>query len=248
MERAQKRLLNDLRVVLDDTTMGTCDKDLEKATKERSEELEHPPCECVAHKDEELYGKLTCTLIEISPPLDDDSGTRLATTLIPFLLKAAGMDNMGLKPTLTEIEPSVDYLLHLPSGDTKMFRGWPDFRVLRTFSAEEERRQGRDVGHEEGAGAIEQADSKMAAPAEAGVCSIGQFIKSSGQRRIVTVILHRDLSAHIAMATLDHHKAISEEVSYTLVDNLHGYYLNQPDGLSRFASVLIAALKTTLLP
>ena len=95
--------------------------------------------------------------------------------------------------------------------------------------------------------------SKNAAVAQAGIYSVGQFrIPSPNIRKIATVILYKDLTAHVAMATLDSTKAANKEslgeISYKLVDSVHGYQLNDREGLAKFSSVFIGTVKGTLIP
>ena len=95
--------------------------------------------------------------------------------------------------------------------------------------------------------------SKNAAVAQAGIYSVGQFrTPSPNKRRIATVILYKDLTAHVAMATLDSTKASKKEslgeISYKLVDSVHGYQLNDQEGLAKFSSVFIGTVKSTLIP
>ena len=69
------------------------------------------------------------------------------------------------------------------------------------------------------------AEAKTAALAQAGVYSIGQFAKTPGdpeKRKDTTIILYKDMSSNVALATLDPEKATSNEsvgeVTYKLVD------------------------------
>ena len=95
--------------------------------------------------------------------------------------------------------------------------------------------------------------SKNAAVAQAGIYSVGQFrTPSPNIKKIATVILYKDLTAHVAMATLDSTKAADKEslgeISYKLVDSVHGYQLNDREGLAKFSSVFIGTVKGTLIP
>ena len=47
-----------------------------------------------------------------SAPLNDDSGHRLAGTLIPYFLKSAGMEKMKFEPTKSGTPTTVKYSLH----------------------------------------------------------------------------------------------------------------------------------------
>ena len=75
-------------------------------------------------------------------------------------------------------------MLQLPSGETSMFTGWPDFIMLQHYSRAE-RRLGKDVFKHcrvRGVGEIQSPpgssfDVKMATVAQAGIYTVGQFAK-----------------------------------------------------------------------
>ena len=46
----------------------------------------------------------------------------LASILLPYCLKAAGLKNVAVRPGSST---SIKYILQLPSGDTSMFSGLP---------------------------------------------------------------------------------------------------------------------------
>ena len=228
------------------------------------ERRNNPMCQCVSHNDDESYG-FTYALMEISPPLTDDSGNTLASVLLPYCLKAAGLKNVAYESVRPGSSTSVKYILQLPSGDTSLFSGWPDHHLLQTYTTTE-RRLGQNVLKQErvrGVGEVQSPQgitcaSKNAAVAQAGIAqvgiySVGQFgTPSPNKRRIATVILYKDLTAHIAVATLDSTKASKKEslgeISYKLVDSVHGYQLNDQEGLAKFSSVFIGTVKSTLIP
>ena len=55
-------------------------------------------------------------------------------SLLKFIIDKAGMgDNMEFESVRSGADSSVGYILQLPSGETSMFTGWPDFRVAQTF-------------------------------------------------------------------------------------------------------------------
>ena len=105
-------------------------------------EQQAPLCSCVAHAAEEFYG--ITSLIDISAPLNDDSGHRLAGTLIPYILKSAGMEKTKFEPTKSGTLTTVKKNLQLPGGETNMYTGWPDYQVLQSYSTIE-RRLGRYI-------------------------------------------------------------------------------------------------------
>ena len=147
--------------------------------------------------------------------------------------------------------------MQLPSGETSMFTGWPDFRVAQTF----ERRLGKHILREEGTRAVGEIQSppgmsqevKMRTVAQAGIYAIGQFALLRGlrkKRKIAAIMLYKDLSVQVAMATLNPFKATNDsigDVSYKLVDSIHGFDLRDKHDLGRFASVFITVMKETLI-
>ena len=89
------------------------------------ERRNNPMCQCVSHNDDESYG-FTYALMEISPPLTDDSGNTLAPVLLHYCLKAAGLKNVAYESVRPGSSTSVKNILQLPSGETSLFSGWPD--------------------------------------------------------------------------------------------------------------------------
>ena len=124
-----------------------------------------------------------------------------------------------------------------------------------------ERRLGKDIFKQSrvrGVGEIQSPpgssfDIKMATVAQAGIYTVGQFTKHRQivkKKKLAGIILFKDLTAQIAMATLDPALANEENstggVTYQILDSIHGYKLNNSVDVSRFSSVFIAALKSTL--
>ena len=150
---------------------------------DKVERRNNPMCQCVSHIDDESYG-FTYALMEISQPLTDDSGNTLASILLPYCLKAAGLKNVAYESVRPGMSSSVKYILQLPSGDTSLFSGWPDHQLLQTYTTTE-RRLGQNVLKQErvrggGVGEVQSPQgttcaSKNAAVAQAGIYSVGQF-------------------------------------------------------------------------
>lgn len=221
--------------------------------------METCQCECAAHNDEELF-VVTSDLFEIVAPLNDDSGNTLASCILPVILKSAAMKNIKFSTTKAGSCDTVNYILQFPSGQVSMFTGWPDFTMIQHYSRVE-RRLGTDffktskirgVGEIQSPGA--SLETRMATVAQAGIYTIGQFSKlrrMTKKRKLASIILFKDITAQVALATIDPSLATIEDsiggVTYKIVDSLHGYKLYDPIELSKFASVFIATLKDTLL-
>ena len=149
-------------------------------------------CNCIVHSHDDKYRKLA-RLIEVTSPLTDDSGFRVMESLI---IDKAGMgDNMVFESVRSGANSSVCYILQLPSGETSMYTGWPDFRAAQTF----ERRLGRNIlRREETTRAVGEIQSpqgmsqevKMDSLAQSGINAIGQFARLRGirKRKIAAIV------------------------------------------------------------
>ena len=215
----------------------------------------------LVHVDDEKYS-LLARLIEVSPPLTDDTGFRLINSLLPYILKAAGLgERILVESVRSGGEANVYYLLQLPSGETSIYSGWPDFRLAQNYPAFE-RRLGRHILREETTRAIGEVQSppgdtkkvKMAALAQTGIYAIGQFSllkeKVTEKKRIAAILLYKDMTIHVAIATLDPFKGAEGsmgEVGYKLVDSIVPYDLRNEADLGQFASVFVSVLQETLV-
>ena len=101
-------------------------------------------CGCTAHSDQEFYDDIGFSLIEISSPLTDDSGYRLANTLIAFILRVCNMKNLKVESARQGPITSVKYLLELPSGEMTLFTGRP--RLSKLLVHREETGEGSSEG------------------------------------------------------------------------------------------------------
>ena len=110
---------------------------------------------------------------------------RLINSLLPYILKAAGLgERILVESVRSGGEANVYYLLQLPSGETSIYSEWPDFRLAQNYPAYE-RRLGRHIlreeTKEETTRAIGEVQSppgdtkkvKMAALAQTGIYAIG---------------------------------------------------------------------------
>jgi len=169
-----------------------------------------PMCECIAHSNAEFFNDIGASLIEVYPPLTDDSGYRLASTLIPFILKGSKMANLSFESARQGPVTAVRYMLELPSGDTSLFTGRPDFHIRQNFSFVE-RRLGKPMKREHrvrGVGEIQSPPgtspkAKSAALAQAAIGQLTKLPETSQQTKIATVVLYKDFTAQVAIATLD---------------------------------------------
>ena len=147
---------------------------------------------------------------------------------------------------------TVKYVLRLPSGAELLFSGWPDFLIHQMFT-NEERQLGTRTGEEEavrgiGAPRGTSPEVKDRAFSQAGIYTLGHFANTPFLHKLATVVLYKDFTAHVALATIDRPQEGDEvgNVSYKMVHSLNVFNLLQREGLSLFCSVFIATVKTTL--
>lgn len=144
-----------------------------------------------------------------------------------------------------------------PVGQSAFFSGWPDFQIYQRFS-QEERRLGVNLGLEETVRAVGDIQSppgtsrtaKNRTFAQAGIYTVGQFGNTSSLTKLATVILYKDITAHVALATINRAKDSKEvigDVTYKLVNSVNVFDLKVKEDLQAFSSVFVTALKTTLL-
>ena len=152
---------------------------------------------------------------------------------------------------------SVQYILRLPSGTEYVYSGWPDFQIYQKFS-QEERQLYRPVGAEETVRAVGEvqsppgmsSDVKNRTFAQAGIYTLGHFRNTTTLHKLATIILYKDLTAHVALATINRAAGKTDlvgEVTYKLVHCINSFNLRHTSDLMLFASVFISTLKSTLL-
>ena len=219
---------------------------------------EIPLCACKAHKceDPDFFTDVLGNLVTLQPPLNDDTGTIFANTLLTCIIKAANLKRITVHGARGGTMGSVHYILRLPSGAEYMYRGRPDFLIYQRFT-QEERALGNELSMEESVRGIGEVQSppgtstvaKNRAFAQAGIYSLGYFNNTSTRNRIVTVVLYKDMTGHIALATLTRAEGEGElvgDVTYKLVHSVNPFNLRKVDDLGLFASVFIATLKSTM--
>ena len=151
---------------------------------------------------------------------------------------------------------SVQYILRLPSGTKYIYRGRPDFLIYQRLS-QEERALGSEFGMEERVRGIGEVQSpqgsstavKNRAFAQASIYTLGYFRNTVAVNKIATVVLYKDMTAHVALATLRRAEGAAElvgDATYKLVHSINPFNLRIPEDLGLFASLFIATLKTML--
>lgn len=248
--------LLDARTILRQVSTGATVVEESKQWVETNISLANPMCGCITHKDPQLFN-YTRNLICISPPLNDDSGYCIASTIIRYILDVVGLgEKFEINAIRQGSEASVNFMLQMPSGATSVFTGHGDFQLSQNYTFAE-RRLGLAIETEQrlrALGDIQSPPKKKSAFAQAGIYTVGGLAKLKGLagiRKMATILLYKDLMAHLAIATLDPEKATMEtsvgQVTFKVVDSLPGYNLLKAAELNRFATVLVTTLKETLV-
>ena len=218
---------------------------------------EVPLCACIAHtcKDPDIFTDVLGELITIQPPLNDDTGTMFANILSVHILKVANLRRLAVHGARGGTVGSVQYILRLPSGTEYVYRGRPDFLIYQRFS-QEERALGSEFSPEERVRGIREVQSppgtstvvKNRTFAQAGIYTLGYFRNAAAVNKIATVVVYKDMTAHVALATLRRGEGaeLVGDATYKLVHSINPFNLRIPEDLGLFASIFIATLKTTM--
>jgi hypothetical protein len=230
---------------------------VDKAEVWRERKRTIPLCNCTAHTccDEALFRNVLGLLVPLQPPLTDDSGNYCASVLLPYILKMANLSHLMVRATRGGA--AVHYMLRLPSGAEYLYAGWPDFHIYETFSREQ-RQLGMNLSAEEAVRAVGEVQSppgtsttaKNRAFAQAGIYTLGHFSKTTCLSKLATVVLYKDLTAHVALAAIRRASGgttdVLGSVSYKLVHSINTFNLQCKEDVTLFASVFVATVKTTL--
>ena len=90
--------------------------------------------------------------------------------------------------------------------------------------------------------------AKSQALAKAGIYVLGHFRNTTTVDRITTIVLYKDLTAHIALATIRRTKGEQDsqhvlgEVDFKLVHDVSPFNLRDASDLMKFSAVFIATL------
>lgn len=223
-------------------------------------------CECTLHSSDdgqadEDFIYTYSNLVQIQEPLNDDSGKRLAQYLLSYILKKANL-NMDVETVEAGSPITISYLLRLPSGHegfciSDIYSGYCDFAIYTSYSAVLRRlhypatksKRLRSTGEIQSPQGNTVA-AKSSTIAQAGIYTIGQFANNmpiTERRSIASTIFFKDLSATVAMATIDPTKGTMEnslgQVTYEHVDSAIPYNLKLPDDMASFASTFVSVLK-----
>ena len=166
-----------------------------------------------------MYTEVVCELVSIEPPLSDHDGGLLADVLLSYILRISG-DKLKVQSVGNGCSTaSVRYVLQLPSGENVLYVGRPDFYVRRKMTLQV-REEGDILAAEEtvrGVGEVQSppgctTKAKNKALAQSGIYTFGMFAKTVGTSRLATVVLYKDISAHIALASIERGEDAGAEV------------------------------------
>ena len=208
-------------------------------------------CHCVAHC---AALEWVWKLIDIPEPLTDDWGSKLVQVVLPLILKSAGLDAMDVEGCGQGSPYAVNFILQLPSGESQQLTGWPDFTVTQRYTSFAEQRilrshRVRRSQRLHGVGEIQSQPTKTATIAQAGMYGVGQLAKR-GTTRMAVIILYKDKSAQVAVATMRQpvdpstlYENSLGEVDYSMVESLDALSLKVAEDLQHFARIFVSTIK-----
>lgn len=94
---------------------------------------------------------------------------------------------------------SVSFILQVSSGKVFHFTGRPDFSINTPFWGTIAQFNIKEVQSPQG----RRRESKTAALSQAGVYAVGQLTKEGSPHIMPAIVLHKDKSAQVAMASVD---------------------------------------------
>ena len=204
-------------------------------------------CQCVAHTNPK--GRVG-EMIDIPEPLNDDSGNKLASILIPSILEKAGLaDTVSFETCKSGTPYTINYILQLSNGESTSFTGWPDFSIIkRSAPIPIHRRSARLAGIGEVQSPPGITDkSKTAAIAQAGIYGVGELTRTN---KVTIVVFFKDKSAVVAVSTIKPAEISLPnslgEPSFQFVNRIDAMSLKNPAELKEFCNILIATLQYTL--
>ena len=210
-------------------------------------------CRCIAHScGDDLYIEVVSELVSIQPPLSDHEGGLLADVLLNCILKISGekmkVQSVGNGSSIV----SIRYILQLPSGEDVLYVGRPDFYVRRKISLRV-REDGEDMSAEtvRGVGEVQSppgstTKAKNRALTQSGIYTFRMFARTVGTSKLATVVLYKDITAHIALASIERVKDAGDEmgeVVFKFLGSPNPFNLRLAEDLRDFANIFVSALK-----
>ena len=203
-------------------------------------------CNCVAHvafhqSDDLFYKDQLGRLISIpSKLLTDHYGTELAESLLPFLLEK-GEHRSYIRKCSLGSPYTVNFVLQMPSGRMYHFTGRPDFSIHGPYSGAVSRFTLKGIGEVQSPPG-RRPESKTAALSQAGVYAVGQFANPEVSPLFPAVVLHKDKTVQVAMASLNGSEKTIENsrgtVAFKLVGQVEPVDLKTDEGVRLFSGQL----------
>ena len=105
--------------------------------------------------------------------MNDDSGNKLGSILIPIILEKANLAELLMFENCKQGSPyAVNYILQVPNGNATAFTGWPNFSIIKTNTVHR-RRSARLAGIGEIQSLPGIGEKSTPAIAQAGIYGVG---------------------------------------------------------------------------
>ena len=161
-------------------------------------------------------------------------------SLLPFLFDKAS-HNLLVRPCGIGSQYSVNFVLELPSGRAYHFTGRPDFSINSPHVRGISRFTLKGVGEIQSP-PHRRGESKSAALSQAGVYTVGQFTKPGTSPYFPAIVIHKDKTAQVAMASLNGCEKRLEDslgaVTFKLVGQVDPVDLKTEEGMLLFSGQL----------
>ena len=208
--------------------------------------------------------RMLAGLCFIQPLLMDDTGNRLASVLLTYIMKAGKLPRLEVRGTRAGSYGTVKHILRLPSGRKYLYTGWPDFQITTTLTREERQLHCMNVGEGaretvRGIGEVQSppgcsARAKSRALAQVGIYALGHFNNTTTVDSIATIVLYKDMTAHVALATIQRNEEevgedaprVTVKVEFKIVYDVSPFNLRDTSDILLFPEVFIATLRSVM--
>ena len=209
------------------------------------EGIERQMCGCKAHqKGGWLWG-----LIDIEEPLNDNGGMQLARSLIPHLLRKAGIESTSVEGCRQGTQLYIDYILQLPSRGSVHLAGLPDFVILEKVTKRNLLRKAnrlRAVGETQSKPLDKQDKTKTATLAQAGIYGVGELAKMN-KNNVAVLVLFKDKTAQVAVPSKESPEfplsGSVGEATYKFVERMDPMSLKEKSDLQHFTRPLVSTMR-----
>ena len=206
----------------------------------------HPiECNCAAHKafresSDDFFTDAIGRLVSTPSTINDHYGGELAEALLPLIFQKADIPATVRKCGLGA-PTTVNFILELPSNHVFHFTGRPHYTINDKFRTIINRFTVKGIGEVQSPPG-RRRESKDAALSQAGIYVVGQLCKDGAPSSLPAVVLYKDKTAQVAIATIEH--SIGKE-QLQLLHQMEPVNLKTPEGMILFASLLVGTMKKT---